>query len=165
MCFHLDTANQITDKIINDIYFNIETQISLIDSSRYLTGNDNMSRIYTNLKAEIGALAAFERDVAFPSILQVFDSKDATLSDVPNLNELNETSIGKERQILKLANELETEYRKANHLNSALEKLLILIQFEFTAAKAQWQKMTHNWQSGCECFQRINNLQSESLKN
>lgn len=162
MCAHSSSASDITGKIVQQLYPLIASQFNALNEyNKKHNPCANASTFFElvhNLKTEFESLRNYEVKLVFPSVLQVFDTKDnPDFKPSVNIHELQLLTQKKEAFIKEILDDLQLEAE-----NISLKKthpvysILQVFNGSFFKEKLQWHKMLNSWNKGCACFSRAN---------
>lgn len=166
-CNHFeDTSNHI-EKIVREIYPAIQYRLVLIGS--YSNFNNQrcedpfvaeLSALANELKSIFFALASYETKLVFPSVLKYFDKNRALANEqLPDINELISLTRSKEKQLLKLCDEINIRLHKTAPADfpqkANLNAVVCFFLSDFKTAKAKWNEMLKDRLLNCACFQVI----------
>lgn len=163
MCAHSSSGKAITEKISNEIYPFIDAHV--LEVIQYLKQAVICSEasvlfdMFYNLKSQYESLKHYNRDLVFPAVLKVFDTKDIPgITHDVNITELQENTLAKEKALMQLLSDIEHEAEfiqlPADH---AIFRLINAFRTRFADSKREWNNMLQNWNKTCACFAAANN--------
>jgi O-phosphoseryl-tRNA(Cys) synthetase len=164
MCAHSSSASDIIEKIGQKLYPFIAEQFSeLNDYNRKHNPCASASLLFElvqNLKAEFESLRNYEIKLVFPSVQEVFNTKDDPgFKPSVNINELQLLTQKKETIIKELVDELQQEAENINLKKMHPAYGIVHVFNEaFLKEKLQWHKMLNSWNKGCACFSKANQV-------
>jgi hypothetical protein len=160
MCAHATSGEEITTKITDQVYKNIdlcfEELNQYIRSHNLCSQLENMWFRVDDLKQEFNSLKNYEVKLVFPKVLEVFDSQ-SKIDNKPTLNikELMGLTVKKEKVIIdlvtNLADDIDILELDASH---PLHQLLTAFITQFIPVKNEWNQLLSNWGNHCACFQQ-----------
>lgn len=159
MCAHSSSGEEITEKIGKKLYPFIDSLFQeFIDfTSNNFIENDTetgLLDLFYLLKYEFNSLRNYELKLVFPSVLQVFNTKD-NIGHKPSLDIVALQSLTKKKEsiILDYVRQIEEEVSKINLAKShPIFPLLFAFQTSFVQEKNLWNTMLNGWSIGCACF-------------
>lgn len=166
-CDHLEETRRHIQKIVQKIYPELQYRFVLIGSySNFETGaSDNpftseLLVLANELKSVFHTLITYETELVFPSVLKYFDNNGAEVKgQLPDITELLSTTKAKEKQLLKLCDEVSSRLQKtgADQLPQK-ENIALIVSFlqnDFKKTKEQWNEMLKDRMNNCACFRLI----------
>lgn len=158
MCSHSTTGAEITDKISNQLYpfisnVFVET-ISFMDTYPPKEYEQHLQDCVYQLKTEFDSLKNYEIKLVFPSVLNVFNTKnDNSFKPTVNIAELKKLTNKKEAAIFEYIGNIKNELITLNiNKSNPIHQLVFVFENSFREEKSIWNNMLNNWSIGCACF-------------
>ncbi len=162
MCAHSSSANDIVSKISQKLYPFIVDQFRELDEYNEINPPSNktslLNELVQTIKHEFESLRNYETKLVFPSVQELFDTKNnPNFKSTVNVQELQQLTQKKEEVIRGLLKDLQREAASL-HLIKGHPVYLIINVFTdfFFIEKEKWHRMLNSWNSGCACFAKAN---------
>ena len=162
MCAHSSSASDIIENISQKLYPIIAHQFVKLDQynkKHHPCANASLFfELLQNLKTEFESLRNYEVKLVFPSVQQVFDTKDnPDFKPSMNIHELQLLTQKKETLIKEILEDLQLEADNINLKKThPVYSILYVFNDSFFKEKLQWHKMLNSWNKGCACFSKAN---------
>lgn len=166
-CDHLEATSRHIQKIVQEIYPELQYRLVLIGSySNFATAASDdpfiseLLVLANELKSVFHTLATYETKLVFPSVLKYFNKNGAEINgQLPDIAELLSMTKSKEKQLLKLCDEINLRLKKTDTAGfPQKENIALTVSFfqnDFKKTKAQWNEMLKDRMNNCACFRVI----------
>jgi|GEM_PF-1142835 len=171
MCAHSSSASDVIEKIGRKLYpFIIDQFNELREYNKKhnpCTSASLLFELVQNLKTEFESLRNYEMKLVFPSVQEVFETKDnPNIKATVNIYELQLLTQKKESLIKELLEDLQLEAENISlRKGHPVYAILYVFNDSFFKEKQQWHKMLNAWNKSCACFSKANKvaLNEESI--